>query len=120
MPRVDFTLEDYAFAQAEFHTHRRTLADYVARLSEAAASLREHTDRVIVLGLNSAAHQNAGSVVIDGGRLPASADIQRILLSYRGAYDRLRTTWEGLSPTVRTGLRPPPSDLPTLRPSDRG
>ncbi|MCJ2068981.1 hypothetical protein MKK75_09230 [Methylobacterium sp. J-030] len=111
-----YTTEDYAFAQAEFHTHRRTLAGYVALLSEAARLLRDHTDRVTVSGVGIAAPR-AGSAVIDGQALPAPAEIQRLLVLYRGAYDRLRTTWDGLPPPERAHLRPPPSDLPTLQPA---
>jgi hypothetical protein len=110
------TTKDYAFAQAEFYTHRRTLAGYVAFLSEAAQLLRDHTDRVTVAGVGLAAQQ-VGSAVIDGQALPSPADIQRLLVLYRGAYDRLRATWDGLSPSERDGLRPPPSDLPTLQPA---
>lgn len=110
------TTEDYAFAHAEFYTHRRTLAGYVALLSEAARLLRDHTDRVTVTGVGPAA-QRAGSAIIDGQALPTPGDIQRLLVLYRGAYDRLRATWDGLPPPERDGLRPPPSDLPNLQPA---
>jgi hypothetical protein len=110
------TTEDYAFAQAEFYTHRRTLAGYVALLSDAARLLRDQTDRVTVAGGGLAA-QRVGSAVIDGQALPTAADIQRVLVLYRGAYDRLRAAWDGLPPPERAGLRPPPSDLPTLQPA---
>jgi hypothetical protein len=110
------TTEDYAFAQAEFYTHRRTLAGYVALLSEAARLLRDHTDSVTFVGVGLAA-QRAGSTVIDGRALPTPADIQRLLVLYRGAYDRLRATWDGLPPPERDRLRPPPPSLPTLLPT---
>ena len=113
-----YTTEDYAFARAEFYTCRRTLADYAARLSQVAVLLREHTDRVMVTGVGLTAGQQIGSTVIDGQALPAPADIQCMLVRYRGAYDRLRETWDGLPPAEREGLRPPPSDLPTLRPAN--
>jgi hypothetical protein len=111
------TTDDYAFAQSEFYTYRRTLADYAARLSEAAVLLRERTDRVTIahVGLDHSARVVAD--VIDGQALPAAADIQRMLVGYRGAYDRLRTTWDGLPAAERKGLRPPPPDLPTLLPA---
>ncbi|MDP4025836.1 hypothetical protein Q8W71_24705 [Methylobacterium sp. NEAU 140] len=115
MTRDTYTPEDYAFAQAEFYTYRRTLADYVARLSEAATLLRAHTDRVTVAGVGL--DGRGGAPVIDGHGLPAAADIQRTLVRYRGAYDRLRTTWDGLPPGERDGLRAPPPDLPTLTPA---
>ena len=117
MTNAALTVEDYAFAQAEFYTCRRTLADYAARLSEAADLLRERTDRVRVTGLGPIPRP-AGAPVIDGSALPAAADIQRALERYRGAYDRLRRAWDGLPPTERQDQRPPPSELPTLRPAD--
>jgi hypothetical protein len=117
MTTDDYTVEDYAFAQAEFYTCRRALADYVARLSEAAVLLREHTDRVVVAGVGVATEQ-VGSAVIDGPTLPGPSDIQRTLERYRGAFNRLRSTWDGLAPAERQGLRPPPSGLPTLRPAN--
>lgn len=116
MTTAHHTTEDYAFAQAEFYTHRRTLAGYVALLSEAARLLRDHTDRVTIAGVGLASQQ-PGSPMIDGRALPDPSDIQRMLVLYRGAYDRLRTTWDGLPPAERDGLRPPPPDLPTLQPA---
>lgn len=117
MTTADPTADDYAFAQAEFYTCRRTLADYAARLSEAAARLRAETDRVQVAGVGPGP-QAPGSVVIDGRALLAAADIQRALERYRGAYGRLRRTWDGLVPADRRDLRPPPSELPTLQPAE--
>ncbi|MGH1590674.1 hypothetical protein ACRBEV_22885 [Methylobacterium phyllosphaerae] len=116
MTTAHHTTEDYAFAQAEFYTHRRTLAGYAALLSETGRLLRDHTDRVTVAGLGLSS-QRPGSPAIDGQALPDPADIQRLLVLYRGAYARLRATWDGLTPAERDGLRPPPSDLPTLRPA---
>lgn len=117
MTKADPTVDDYAFAQAEFYTCRRTLAEYAARLSETAALLRAETDRVQVAGVGPIP-QPAGSAVIDGRALPAAADIQRALERYRGAYGRLRRTWDGLVPADRQDLRPPPSGLPTLQPAE--
>lgn len=117
MTTEPYTVEDYAFAQAEFYTYRRTLADYAALLSEAGALLRERTDRVTVIGLTSQPSED--SATIDGRALPGAADIQRTLVRYRGAYDRLRATWDGLPPAERRDQRPPPSELPTLQPADR-
>ncbi|EIZ86475.1 hypothetical protein WYO_0846 [Methylobacterium sp. GXF4] len=115
MTTKPYTVEDYAFAQAEFYTYRRTLADYAALLSEAGALLRERTDRVTVTGI--ASQPPNGSATIDGRALPGAADIQRTLVRYRGAYERLRATWDGLPHAERAGQRPPPSELPTLRPA---
>ena len=118
------TTEDYAFAESEFHHFKRALADYAARLSEAAAALRERTDRVsfehVGLGLPLAPAGPGTSVSIDGAALPKPVDIQHMLIRYRGAYDRLRATWDGLPPAERTGLRPPPPSLPTLVPAGAG
>lgn len=117
MKAFKYSLEDYAFAESEFYTYRRRLADYVARLSDAAALLREHTDRATVTGIGPA-QQPVDAAVIDGPGLPGFLDIHRTLECYRGAYHRLRTTWDGLNPAQRQGLRSPPSGLPTLRPVD--
>jgi hypothetical protein len=117
MTTFKYSLEDYAFAESEFYTYRRRLADYVVRLSDAAALLREHTDEVTVAGFGLAP-QPGDAPVIDGPGLPGSLDIHRTLECYRGAYHRLRTTWDGLNPAQRQGLRSPPSGLPTLRPVD--
>lgn len=111
------TTEDYAFAQAEFHTYKRTLADYAARLTEAGTLLRERTDRVSLTGVGLGLAPTARPELIDGRALPQPADIQRMLVRYHGAYDRLRTTWDGLPPAARKGLRPPPPSLPTLAPA---
>ena len=115
------TIEDYAFAQAEFHTYKRTLADYAARLTEAGTLLRERTDRVSLTGVGLgpalAVRPSGGPELIDGRALPQPVDIQRMLVRYHGAYERLRTTWDGLPPAERGGLRPPPPSLPTLVPA---
>lgn len=115
------TSEDYAFAQAEFHHYKRALADCAAQLSEAATALRACTDRVAVaaVGLGPALKAVAPGerVVIDGAALPKPVDIQHLLIRYHGAYDRLRTTWDGLPPADRLRLRPPPPSLPTLTPA---
>lgn len=115
------TTEDYAFAQAEFHHYKRALADYAARLAEAAGALRERTARVSVSGVGLGAPLKAVApgerVTIDGAALPKPVDIQHLLIRYHGAYDRLRTTWDGLPPADRTGLRPPPPSLPALTPA---
>ena len=115
------TTEDYAFAQVEFHHYKRALADYAARLAEAASVLRARTDRVTLSGVGLGPALKAVApgerVTIDGAALPRPVDIQHMLIRYHGAYDRLRTTWDGLRPTDRTGLRPPPPSLPTLTPA---
>lgn len=115
------TTEDYAFAESEFHHFKRALADYAARLAEAAAALRERTDSVsfehVGLGLPLSPVGAGAATVIDGAALPKPVDIQHMLIRYRGAYDRLRATWDGLPPAERPGLRPPPANLPTLVPA---
>jgi len=105
-------LEDYAAAVADFNLRDADLTRLVNAISAIAEQLRTNRAHFCFSnaegGFTMEVVGMPQSQTFDGNQWKSASQINQALVEWHKARDRVKTIWNGLTPSERAVLQPPP------------
>jgi hypothetical protein len=103
----------YLAARAEFEVVHTQLMDIATAIDSVAAALRSAPGAVMFSNLPGGrppeTPRGGRSKSFDARQWPSAEQIQRLLISWHAARDKMMAAWAAISDPVRAGLQPPPA-----------